>query len=106
MGFFKSIFGGKVKTGSGFKSTYGQDSLRQLLLKAKYQAPSTMANVSQEELRKLENLISRYAKNLPTGSGFSGRTKYLMKQDAYKLWRKNEISKQDLADFKKIIDAI
>jgi hypothetical protein len=106
MGFFKNILGGKVKTGSGFKSTYGEDSLHKLLMKAKYRAPSTMANVSTEELGKLEKLIGKYAKNLSTGSGFSGNTKYRMKQDVYKLWRKDEISEEDMKDFKKIIDAL
>jgi len=106
MGLFNKFFSSKIKTGSNFKSTYGEDSLHRLLRRAKNSAPSTLGNVSYEELDKLEKIIAKYAKNLPTGAGFSYHTKYRMKQDVYKLWRKNEISEEDMKDFKKIIEAL
>ena len=60
MGIFSNIFGGKVKTGSQFKSTYGTDSLRQLLRTAKRRKATTMRNVSYAELALLEKLITKY----------------------------------------------
>ncbi len=106
MGFFNSFFGGKIKTGSNFKSTYGEDSLHRLLHRAKNSHPSTLGNVSYKELDKLEKIIAKYAKSLPTGTKFSYHIKYRMKQDVYKLWRQHEISEEDMKDFKKIIEAL
>lgn len=107
MGIFKNFFSKKpVKTGSGFKSTYGQDSLHEILRDAKRSMSSTLGNVSYEELDKLEKVIAKRAKRLPTGAGFSSYTKRYMKEDVYDLYKKHEITEEDMKDFKKIIDAL
>lgn len=107
MSIFKNIFSqDKIKTGSGFKSTYGPDSLHRILRRAKVRYPATFGNLTQQELYKIEKLITRYAKRLSTGTGFSSHTKYRMRLDAHKLYKKGKISYEDLKDFKKIIDAL
>ncbi len=107
MGLFQNIFSKKpVKTGSAFKQNYGQDSLHEILRDAKRSMHATLGNVSYEGLDKLERIIAKRAKNLPTGTGFSSYTKRYMKEDVYKLYKKNEISEADMKDFKNIIDAL
>ncbi len=106
MGFFSSIFKGKVKTGSAFNQHYGPESLHQLLIKAKIKGGSKTANLSKQDLKKLEKIIAKHAKYLPRGGKFSGYTKYRMKMEAYRLYKKNEISYEDLEDFKRIIKAL
>jgi hypothetical protein len=107
MGIFKNIFGqDKIKTGSSFKRNYRPDSLHRILRRAKVRYPATFGNLSRKELDKIEKLITRYAKRLSTSMGFPYHTKYRMKLDAHKLYKKGEISYEDLKDFKRIIDAL
>lgn len=106
MGIFKRILGGKVKTGTSLNKDYGPESLHDLLIKAKIRGGSSTANLSHSDLAKFEKIISTYAKYIPAGGKFSGHTKYLMKLKGHKLYKKNEITWEDLKDFKKIIDAL
>lgn len=106
MGIFNKYFGGKVKTGSGFKQSYGPESLHKILRRAKYNSPSTLGNLSTKDLDKLEKLIASKARRLPTGASFGYHTKLYMKRTVSKWWRKNEITKEDLKDFHNIIDAL
>ncbi len=106
MGIFSSIFKGKIKTGASFNKDYGPESLHQLLIKAKIRGGSQTANLSSQDLKKIEKIIAKHAKYLPPGGKFSGYTKYRMKMEAYRLYKKNEISYEDLQDFKRIIKAL
>lgn len=107
MGFFGNLFGKNIKTGSGFKQTYGPDSLRSMLRSAKARMPSTLGNLSYKELDLLEKTIAKYAKRLPTGAGFGYYTKRNMKREVHsKLYRKHKISKEDMKDFNAIIDTL
>ncbi len=106
MGFFSSIFKGKIKTGSAFNHNYGPESLHQLLIKAKIRGGSQTANLSKQDLKKIEKIIAKHAKYLPPGGKFSGYTKYRMKMEAYRLYKKGEITYEDLKDFKRIIKAL
>ncbi len=106
MGIFKRMLGGKIKTGSSFNKSYGPESLHDLLIKAKIRGGSSTANLSSSDLAKFEKIISTHAKYIPAGGKFSSRTKYLMRMKGHKLWKKNEISLEDLKDFKKIITAL
>jgi len=107
MGIFKNYFGGgKIKTGSSFNESYGPNSLHRILRRAKAHSPSTLSNVSYKDLDKLEKMIARKAHNLSASSGFSYKTKWRMKQETAKWWRKGEITKEDMKDFNKIIDEL
>ncbi|MGB0757685.1 MAG: hypothetical protein ACPGO5_04495 [Patescibacteria group bacterium] len=107
MGIFKKYFGNnQIKTGSDFKQSAGYDSLHNLLRRAKANAPSTLGNVSYEELDKFEKLIAGTARRLPTGAGFNKYTKYRLKRKVDRLYRKHSISNEDRKDFYDIIDAL
>ncbi len=107
MGIFKKYFGdGKIKTGNSFNKNYGPDSLHRILRRAKANSPSTLRNLSYKELDKLEKMIAKRARSLSTSSGFTYKTKWRMKQDTAKWWRKAEITKEDMEDFNKIIDEL
>jgi hypothetical protein len=106
MGIFKSILGGKIKTGNQFNADYGPDSLHRLLVRAKIRGGSQTANLSDADLKKIEKIITKHAKYIPAGGKFSGYTKYRMKTEIYRLYKKNEISWEDLEDFKRIVSAL
>jgi hypothetical protein len=107
MGIFKNIFGGgKVKTGGQFNKSYGPESLHDLMMKAKIRGGSQTANLSKQDIKKFEDIIAKHAKYLRPGAKFSGHTKYKMKMEAHRLYKKNEITWEDLKDFEKIVAAL
>lgn len=106
MGIFKNILGGKVKTGSQFNKSYGPESLHNLLVKAKIRGGAQTANLSSGDLKKFENIIGKHAKYISPGGDFSGYTKYKMRMEGHRLYKKNQISWEDLKDFEKIVKAL
>jgi len=104
MGIFKSILGSKIKPGYEFNESYGPESLHELLVHAKIQGGSQTANLSDDDLKKFEKIIAKHAKY--SRGKFSGYTKYRMRMEGHKLYNKNEISWEDLKDFKRIVNAL
>jgi len=106
MGIFKNILGGKVKTGGQFNKSYGQESLHYLLVKAKVRGGAQTANLSNDDLKKFEKIISKHAKYITAGGKFSDHIKYKMRLEGNRLYKKNQISWEDLKDFEKIVKAL
>jgi hypothetical protein len=94
----------KVKTGNEFKRTGLGGFDKKIKKFFKKHKRGIYQHVDKKDQEYFKSLVSGYAKKRPTGGTITARDKKYMKRDVYKKYKSGVIKKNDMNDFKKIID--
>lgn len=93
----------KVKTGRGLRVT-GITSLHRQLYKMWKQNPESFKNISAEDRKYYEKLVTQHAKAVTIGKGFGRLVRKNMKSQVERDRQAGRISYADSQDFKRMID--
>jgi len=92
-------------TGKAFKDK-GVTGFQKHLQKMVRTHKTTFGNMSQEDTDRLHGIIQKRVSHKTTGSDISNYDKKIMKREAGAAYSRGEISKEDLKDFKNIINTL
>ncbi|MBP9731957.1 MAG: hypothetical protein KBD29_00655 [Candidatus Magasanikbacteria bacterium] len=97
----QSDLGISVGTGGSFSTK----KFRKGLIRMKYSRPDKYKNLSADDLKYFENLVTGHARSLKTGGGFSNNTKLRMKRQVWKDRRAGVVrSRSDQKDMENLIN--
>ncbi|MFH1946562.1 MAG: hypothetical protein ABIJ23_00165 [Candidatus Magasanikbacteria bacterium] len=102
---------GKVMEKAGFSTgklsrMSGTQGMKMKLRRAVVKSPETYKNLSAKDREYILQLIDSHASKLPTGGSFSRLIRKSMKKQIKKDKSKVGLSKQDVQDFKRMIDQL
>ncbi|MBT4856878.1 hypothetical protein HON52_01690 [Candidatus Uhrbacteria bacterium] len=109
---FSHLNAGSIGTGKNFREgsySKARGGLKGQLNKMRRAGMhSSTANISKKNMEQMHDIVAKRLKNKVAGGKINYRDKRAMKSEAYKLMKdpNSKFSKEDLKDFKKVVDKL